>query len=354
MKRKIIYLISLLAVLGLNIFYVEYSVFLLFILFVGVPVLSWITLQIAAFGLHVQTAIGVSQQQIKVQVKTAFKSIFTATRGKITGRYEESFCTEKGKIQWDLQENTCEILPLHTGLVKVYIDRVQLLDALQIFSRRKKVRKVYKVFCYPERIGVKQMYTQTEPVSEENAMYSMSQKGQADTEIAQIRAYQKGDMIHRIHWKLSATKDEYYVKEPEYITDHPHYIFVDLQCDGTYDSRCALDRIYQAVDTIGSFYVSRNEGATFVIWNPVRETVEELMFDSDETLIESVKGIMEIQVCNQSGLMAYDIYSKLYQQMGYRPVYVTANKNIPDACIGLNVQEMKLEELLEYLNQLYQ
>ena len=42
MKRKILYLGCLLTVLGINIFYVEYQIFIMLMLIIAIPLCSWI------------------------------------------------------------------------------------------------------------------------------------------------------------------------------------------------------------------------------------------------------------------------------------------------------------------------
>ena len=53
MKRKILYLGCLLTVLGINIFYVEYQVFIMLMLIIAIPLCSWIMYVLSADGLGI-------------------------------------------------------------------------------------------------------------------------------------------------------------------------------------------------------------------------------------------------------------------------------------------------------------
>ena len=63
-RRRILYLICLLIVLGVNIFYVEYQIFIMLVLMLVIPACSWFVYFISTLGM------GISMQIKKKVVKS--------------------------------------------------------------------------------------------------------------------------------------------------------------------------------------------------------------------------------------------------------------------------------------------
>ena len=57
LKRRILYFICLAVVFGINIFYVEYQIFILLVLMIAIPLVSWIMYAISdvSLGLSLQS-----------------------------------------------------------------------------------------------------------------------------------------------------------------------------------------------------------------------------------------------------------------------------------------------------------
>ena len=51
LKRRILYFICLAVVFGINIFYVEYQIFILLVLMIAIPLVSWIMYAISDVSL---------------------------------------------------------------------------------------------------------------------------------------------------------------------------------------------------------------------------------------------------------------------------------------------------------------
>ena len=92
MKRKILYLGCLLTVLGINIFYVEYQVFIMLMLIIAIPLCSWIMYVLSAAGLgislQVKRNIVVQGNKVKIRLIKRAKSNLSFVNGTINIKYK--------------------------------------------------------------------------------------------------------------------------------------------------------------------------------------------------------------------------------------------------------------------------
>lgn len=87
-------------------------------------------------------------------------------------------------------------------------------DCLGLFSWKKKVRQKKKVMVFPAcyetniKAGIR-----TRLFLADGEVYHPQTKGDDPSEVLNLRDYQKGDRLNRIHWKLSARNDTLIVSE---------------------------------------------------------------------------------------------------------------------------------------------
>ena len=71
LKRRILYFICLAVVFGVNIFYVEYQIFILLVLMIAIPLVSWIMYAISdvSLGLSLQVNKNVVQVGNRIKIR---------------------------------------------------------------------------------------------------------------------------------------------------------------------------------------------------------------------------------------------------------------------------------------------
>ena len=84
-------------------------------------------------------------------------------------------------------------------------------------------------------------------------------------EAVDIREYRKGDMLHSIHWKLSARFDQLMVRDPGDTSETALLVFLDLYPGENGVSRSELDTFYDNAADI-SWEMMRSGLRHDVIW----------------------------------------------------------------------------------------
>ena len=98
------------------------------------------------------------------------------------------------------------------GIVKIEVNKVTVSDLLHFFTVTIPSGTVIEVPVFPE-ITPNEELPET-PAADGIEEYTESDaKGNISSDIREIRQYQPGDRLQRIHWKLSAKLDDLFVKE---------------------------------------------------------------------------------------------------------------------------------------------
>ena len=101
---------------------------------------------------------------------------------------------------------------IYIGMVKTEITNVALTDLLHFFTYSLPVTQIVEVPVFP--VETEQDDLPATPSSDGLDEYTESDsKGNISSDIKEIRQYQPGDRLQRIHWKLSAKLDDLFVKE---------------------------------------------------------------------------------------------------------------------------------------------
>lgn len=104
--------------------------------------------------------------------------------------------------------------PEYPGKLCAEIVSCRVSDVLGIWSFRKRVRRKAEIFILPKSYPVVvEVTAQTRNFPLEGETFSREKSGDDPSEIFALREYRPGDRMERVHWKLSARQDEWYVKE---------------------------------------------------------------------------------------------------------------------------------------------
>lgn len=103
-----------------------------------------------------------------------------------------------------------KIKPVLCGRITVTADEMSIRDIMSFFEIKDKAKAVRTISVLPRRIKQSIENTKTESVSDES---EKAHKDSAGTEVIDIREYARGDSLKTIYWKLSAKKDELFVRE---------------------------------------------------------------------------------------------------------------------------------------------
>ncbi len=115
----------------------------------------------------------------------------------------------------------------YRGLYSVGIDTVEIADILNIFKIKIRNVKPKKITVLPKVTELPNFDLSPRLESTIKAAYSTG--GKDATSFTDVRKYEHGDAIKRIHWKLSARHNELLVKNLEKSNQSPTMIFLDTE-----------------------------------------------------------------------------------------------------------------------------
>lgn len=139
--------------------------------------------------------------------------------------------------------------PLLCGKINIYISDVRVRDIMCFYQIKTKAAARFALNIIPCSIKLNTADKASEGVSDES---EKARKDSAGTEVIQIREYVKGDSLKSIHWKLSAKKNELFVKEKgDNLSDKAILLFELTKSD--------INGILDTVYTVAKAFVNKNQ-----------------------------------------------------------------------------------------------
>lgn len=219
LRNKILYFMILTEVCLLCILYNAYQPVALLWIVVLLPVLLFGWLCISAYFIRAtieeESVVVTRQNSYEAEVVIENHSMIPAgqiqVRGNVDGKnflihvyLKERYSV---KVTWPVDCERC-------GVKIVTISDVVLFDYLKIFKKVKKLNREIKVIIVPKVYEVPFYVLDGEyEFDGDSEKYSEHKPGDDTAEIFDIRDYQTGDRLSRVHWKLSMKLNRLMVKE---------------------------------------------------------------------------------------------------------------------------------------------
>lgn len=182
-----------------------------------------------------------------------------------------------------------------TGKYIVILKKVRFYDITGLFHWDMRVKKEAHIQVLPKLYDMPvQVTAATKYFYGESDVYDEHSPGYDNTELFQIRTYQRGDRVQSIHWKLSAKQEEIVVKERALPKVCPVILFLDFKPVGK-GKRAKRQLSYiDAVASI-SYSIVENGCAHFVAWyDKDKMDVERIRVDDEESLFYFIGILMKI------------------------------------------------------------
>lgn len=207
LKRRILYFICLAVVFGVNIFYVEYQIFILLVLMIAIPLVSWIMYAISdvSLGLSLQVNKNVVQVGNRIKIRIVKKNAcnLAFVNGSITIKYMYCHTGDEFMINVPIKQGIrksagiTDISADYCGNICVGVESIEICDYLGLFGKKKQFAGVTKVSVMPEETTDRYMETDRANAyyDEENEVYVKS----ASDEVSELREYRDGDSPTYIH-----------------------------------------------------------------------------------------------------------------------------------------------------------
>ena len=331
-KRRILYSICIIGIIWMNIIYVDRQIFLLLVLFTGIPAVSWGLLQISRRGLNIQVITKTGVIPERSEVKVTFRAVNSSPipvydgRLNISLRYFNDDAKDDRVIKLGASScyklvRTMKIEPIHCGILHITLSEMTIYDNLGMFRNkieykgRRNMVIMPKLFCYNDKGAVK-----PDPESEK---YRYDYISLDNTEVMELRPYVAGDAINHIHWNLSARNDDIIVKCYGNPLERNNIIIVDLSMDKSEKFRYELDKIYGAAYSIGNLYLQQGKNTSFLAWDGKKQVERYIDFNDRESLNSAMTELMSIMCSENAGIEADRVYMRDMTEADEKPVFIT-------------------------------
>lgn len=185
----------------------------------------------------------------------------------------------------------------HCGRVEVSLRGCKVCEPLGLFAVKARYRKdPVQCVIYPKRHPVAWLPGESaESVASSNSARPCRRPGDDPAELYDVREYREGDKLNRIHWSLSASKDQMYVKELGMPPVVSAVIFVELCRSGSSDVAACYNALLETVYSLSYAWLQQSR-AHFFVWydtrlkQPMRVTVE-----AEEDLYEAFEHLLSVE-----------------------------------------------------------
>lgn len=240
-KNIFIYILVILLLMIASLFYRQSFLVMLIILMFFLPICSILpchnsfSLLDADFDLPTLETLKGTTLPVKLQLRnnSQFPLIHVEIGFRITSPYypnEDVFTYVLPALRKDTTSLEIPITLKHYGLFQFEIITLKTYDYLHFVSYVKPVSKTSQLIVHPDNVTTIKI---PDVIYEEGFdEYETSlQKGNLSSNVTDVREYQPGDRLQKIHWKLSAKIDKLMVKENEAAASHQFYVLMELYFD---------------------------------------------------------------------------------------------------------------------------
>lgn len=284
-------------------------IFALYVVTGEVFVLGLVVLLLAFFALQaVLNFILVRRLDVEVMMKNSLASkrcvelIIKLTNGsklpamkgvakmKVINRGFELAESLSGKFTVRPGQSTVvyELSSDYCGRFDIKIDHIRIYDMMGVTFKTRVKNLNRTVYLYPEMSRVRSV-TEVRRVNYEKERYFSHQKNTNLSEILQYRAYQPGDNLRHINWKLSDRYDDLLVREFDTPTDNQ----VLVTFDTSPVNKDSKSMVYSALMSISSAYTMSGIFHQIGWYNELKRSTAFLNVFNTDDLYESMRMIFD-------------------------------------------------------------
>lgn len=187
------------------------------------------------------------------------------------------------------QRVTFQLSSKFCGTVKIRTAYVNIYDPLRIFKFRIGKNSSESIAILPEGHDISGFVSQSIRLNEESSVYSEHRPGDDPSEVFDLREYNQGDKLNRIHWKLSSKKDEFIVKDYSFPIDSPAVIFLDLMFKEKSEYTLPVfDTLAEALVSVSQFLIENERIHSVVYYDALNKKFVEKTISDFESLAAAV------------------------------------------------------------------
>ncbi|MBR6020054.1 MAG: DUF58 domain-containing protein [Lachnospiraceae bacterium] len=223
----------------------------------------------------------------------------------------------------------------HCGRLQLTLRSVRLYAPFGLFATDARIEHSVTAFdVYPDEVEVTVSPVRENPyayIAEEE--YSTTRPGDDPSEVFGVREYRPGDKQNRIHWNLTAARDELIVKELGLPIDTSTLLLVDC-----YElPRRNGEEIYDALMTTVAALARNMIGARrifYLAWVNESGNAWRYRVSTEEDFLLALTQIFEMRPTERTTSVT-SLYASLYAKERYRNILYATTELTPAAEAGL-------------------
>lgn len=289
------------------IFYIMYLwdfALVLLIAMLIIPIVMFITTLIAKKNINVEFAVKedtVSKKEnFPIQIRIINNSIIPIGKAEARIEYSNIFNNEKNSftmlmpIQAKNDQNVSfQLCSKYCGIVSVRCAGINIYDPIRLFKFTVGKNSHTEIAVMPEGHEISGQVCFTDRVNDESSMFSEHKPGDDPSEVFDLRSYNPGDKLNRIHWKLSSKKDEFIVKDYSLPVDIPCTLFLDLKCSVNEEFLLPVfDTLVESFVSLSQFMIENERIHTVVFYSCSQKAFIEKTISGPDALAETVRELV--------------------------------------------------------------
>ncbi|HOQ07500.1 MAG TPA: DUF58 domain-containing protein [Clostridiales bacterium] len=180
----------------------------------------------------------------------------------------------------------------YRGNYEIGIDSVEIEDFFGLVKLRYNVGEPKYVTVYPKIIYLEKFHLRTDFMSEVHSM--LNTRDEDMTTISEIRKYQYGDSMKRIHWKLTARKQELMVRKFQSTSETNTLLLLDLRKNHYSPGENIMleDKLIEAVVAVLYYCLNKWVPVELVFFSETLHSIQaknHLMFNEIYEMLAKVK-----------------------------------------------------------------
>ncbi len=247
----------------------------------ALPVILWLMLLRLRFALkislfHSKEPILKGQiYQWSIQVRN--RSFLSTAHARVTVEYRNSLTDQPTELTLELpvlSHNTQRLrLAFHTvtcGVMQIRVKKFVIYDPLRLFRRTIRLSLHDTIVIMPAVTAL--LPEEWPPVPQPDAdstEYSKTQAGDDPSEIFDLHVYREGDLVSRIHWKLSSKLDTLMVKEYSMPLSAGCLLLTDYRhISQEVESALRIDAMFSAMSAAAAQLAEQNSAFAMTAYHP--------------------------------------------------------------------------------------
>lgn len=190
---------------------------------------------------------------LSVKNKSWYPQIRVVVRFKIADNFSTNDYLHEYTLMVGSYKKEEYKVPMHfayCGIFRAEVCSATTWDMLHFSKMDLQVATCSEIVVMPSKIDLNSAMKELQGSSDEEDLVELPQKGNDPSEIFELRAYQQGDRLNTIHWKVSAKESELIVKEFGDVTGELFRIYLDLSYKDTRQKDAYFDLLYSVCNEL--------------------------------------------------------------------------------------------------------